>query len=130
MYLCGDEKWKEYLGGNEPKSTERYRFEMHSGKEKDEDIRALIKSTDAKPLNLGFRTDFTWTPSGANRIGFWIDVRYIGYNDDAMTTNAALRSQDWERSGRRPTTGACSWLGSTGTSGYRQLRRYGHNSKI
>ena len=58
-------------------------------------LRALIKSTDTRPLDLGFRTDFTWTPATQKRYDAWFNFRYQDDADDAETVNATIQSADY-----------------------------------
>ena len=82
--------------GYEPKTAERYRFEAKEGEqEKDTDLRALIKVNNTRPLDLGFRTDFTWTPAAQKRYAAWLNFRYQDDSNDAETANAAIRTVDY-----------------------------------
>lgn len=89
-------QWSSKLKVNyEPKTAERYRVEAKGKDEKDLSLRALIKSTDTRPLDLGFRTDFTWTPATQKRYDAWFNFRYQDDADDAETVNATIQSADY-----------------------------------
>ena len=80
----------------EPKTAERYRFEAVVGEEeKDSKLHALIKVNNSRPLDAGFRTDFTWTPAAKQRYSAWLNFRYQSDSDDAEIANAAIRSLDY-----------------------------------
>lgn len=88
-------QWSAKLKANyEPKTVERYRYEV-KGKEDNWQERALIKSTNTRPLDLGFRTDFTWTPAFQKKYGAWFNFRYQGDGNDAETFNATNQSADY-----------------------------------
>lgn len=89
-------QWSTKLKANfEPKTVERYRFEAKGKEEKDLNLRALIKSTNTRPLDLGFRTDFTWTPATQKRYDAWFNFRFQDDADDAETVNATIQSADY-----------------------------------
>ena len=89
-------QWSSKLKVNyEPKTAERYRVEAKGKDEKDLSLRALIKSTNTRPLDLGFRTDFTWTPATQKRYDAWFNFRYQDDADDAETVNATIQSADY-----------------------------------
>lgn len=90
-------QWSTRLKASyEPKTAERYRLEAKSGKEeKDLNLHALIKSNVTRPLDLGFRTDFTWTPAVQKKYGAWLNIRYQLDGNEAEICNAAIRTQDY-----------------------------------
>lgn len=89
-------QWSSKLKVNyEPKTAERYRAEAKGKEDKDLNLRALIKSTNTRPLDLGFRTDFTWTPATQKRYDAWFNFRYQDDADDAETVNATIQSADY-----------------------------------
>ncbi len=89
-------QWSSKLKVNyEPKTAERYRVEAKSKDEKDLSLRALIKSTNTRPLDLGFRTDFTWTPASQKKYGAWLNIRYQVDGNDAETCNATIQTVDY-----------------------------------
>lgn len=89
-------QWSSKLKVNyEPKTAERYRVEAKGKEEKDLNLRALIKSTKTRPLDLGFRTDFTWTPATQKRYDAWFNFRYQDDTNDAETVNATIQSADY-----------------------------------
>ena len=90
-------QWSAKLKGSyEPKTAERYRLEAKTGKEdKDLNLHALIKANATRPLDLGFRTDFTWTPASQKKYGAWLNIRYQVDGNDAETCNAAIQTVDY-----------------------------------
>lgn len=90
-------QWNAKLNTSyEPKTAERYRVEAKTEKkEEDLNLHALIKSTNTRPLDLGFRTEFTWTPAAKTRYNAWFNFRWQNDRNDAETANGAIRSLDY-----------------------------------
>lgn len=90
-------QWSARLNASyEPKTAERYRLEAKVGEEvKDADLHALVKVNNTRPSDLGFRTDFTWTPAAQKRYAAWFNFRFQDDSNDAETANAAVRTVDY-----------------------------------
>lgn len=81
--------WSSSLDGKwEPKTTAESRYSY-----KNETLTLLEKGVRTRPLDVGLRTQFSWTPNQIRRYSFWVQYRYKNDLSNNNTLNVSLKDE-------------------------------------
>lgn len=87
QYKKGIFDWSSTLDGKwETKTTAESRYSYKS-----ETLTILEKGVRTRPVDVGLRTQFSWTPNPIRRYSFWVQYRYKNDQSNNNTLNVALK---------------------------------------